>query len=313
MQQFSAIAAVPDTALNRSVVTIGNFDGVHRGHQALLARTVADARELDAAAVAITFWPHPQAVLTGTPPPLIATLEQRLAWIAATGIDIAVVQAFDTAFSQLDPPAFLRLIQQYLRPQRLVLGHDFRFGHRGRGTIDTAREFLQASGIDVDEVGAVTVGDTIVSSSRIRHALAAGDVRFAAKLLGRPWQIWGHATPGAGRGRTLGYPTVNVATQNDLLIRDGVYGGVLARADGSRFVAAVSIGTNPTFGQEPRHAEAFLLDYRSPSVEGSFCLELHSYLRDQIAYSDAAQLIAQIEADVDQIRRQAEAEGWLAP
>lgn len=150
-----------------------------------------------------------------------------------------------------------------------------------------------------------------VSSSYVRRLLHEGDLETTRAFLGRPWQITGSVVPGAGRGKTLGYPTVNIDTDNDLLIPDGVYGGRIHMEDGTCRTAAISVGTNPTFGEEPRHAEAFVLDFQDGEIAGEIRLEFWSYVRAQITFTDAARLIKQMEADVDLIRRTAERQGWL--
>ncbi|RMF12514.1 MAG: riboflavin biosynthesis protein RibF [Candidatus Dadabacteria bacterium] len=295
-----------------SVVTIGNFDGVHRGHRALLGTTCDLARQQDATSCALTFWPHPRSVLEGGAPPLICTLAQKKAWIAETGIDALCIQPFDRDFAALEPETFLELIIDAFSARHLVLGHDFRFGRGGAGTFELAATFAARHGVDVTRIDEIRLGDEVVSSTSIREALLAGNVQRAWELLGRPWQVWGTHTAGAGRGRTLGYPTINLATDNELIVPDGVYGGRMILADGSRHVAAISVGTNPTFGNEPRHIEAFLFDCEDPDTQGELRLEFFTYVRAQVVFEDAARLIQQIEADTSIIRAQAEEQDWLS-
>lgn len=307
------LAGIPEAAAIEQPValTIGNFDGVHLGHVALLVAVRDAASELGGVAAALTFDPHPQAVLTGRAPAAIMTARQRREALAAKKLGFLIEQPFDTAFSQLDAEDFLHRIADHMPLRCLVLGHDFRFGRGGRGDHALATELGAELGFEVRRIAAEQVGGLPVSSSRIRQHLQRGEVREAAELLGHPWEILGSAVPGAGRGRTLGWPTINLQSDNELIAPDGVYGGRLRLADGRCFVAAISIGTNPTFGQEPRHAEAFLLDYDDGLVEGDLRLELLDYLRGQIAFDEAAHLIAQIEADVGLIRETARREAWL--
>lgn len=312
MKIFRNLSAVPAGAVHNGCVTIGNFDGVHRGHRALLGQTREAARQQNGVACAVTFWPHPRAVLSQNAPQLVATLDQREAWIAETGIDVLVVQSFDREFSATPPEQFLQTLVQTLDAKRLILGHDFRFGKGGKGSVQLARQLAPSLKIEVEEFAQVYLHESVVSSSHVREALADGDVRKAHEYLGRPWQIWGQATSGAGRGRTLGFPTVNFKTDNDLLVPDGVYGGRIRLANGQRLVAAISVGINPTFGSEPRHVEAYLLDAEQPNVGGVLQLEFLAYLRAQITYSHAGKLIEQIEGDVANIRELAVREQWLA-
>lgn len=311
MKIYRGLASIPAGSLKNACVTVGNFDGVHRGHRALLGQTRDLANRYAGDACALTFWPHPRSIVSSNVPPLISTLPQREAWIAETGIDALIVQPFDLDFAATSPEDFLRLLKASLAPRHLILGHDFKFGKGGRGTAELAKTMADDLGFEVTEFEQVYLNESVVSSSHVREALLAGDVRKAHDYLGRPWQVWGHSQPGAGRGRTLGFPTVNFATENDLLVPDGVYGGRLHLADGSQWVAAISVGTNPTFGTEPRHLEAFILDCESPNVAGELRLDVISYVRTQVTYGHAAKLIEQIAADVDVIREQALRERWL--
>lgn len=312
MKIFRNLSGVPTGAVTNACVTIGNFDGVHRGHRALLGQTREAANHSNGTACALTFWPHPRTVVSAKAPPLVCTLKQREVWVAETGIDVLVVQTFDHQFAATKPEDFLSTLVKTLNARRLILGHDFRFGQGGTGSVALARQWAKTLNIEVEEFAQVFLHESVVSSSHVREALAVGDVRKAYEYLGRPWQIWGQATSGAGRGKTLGFPTVNFKTENDLLVPDGVYGGRIRLANGQRLVAAISVGVNPTFGAEPRHVEAYLLDIEHPDVAGDLQLEFLTYLRTQVTYPHAARLIEQIEADVATIREQAEREHWLA-
>jgi len=305
------ISAAEPYARTGVYLTIGNFDGVHLGHQALLERTreLAHAQELKAAV--LTFWPHPQTVLTDTPPQLLSTRAQRQQQIAETGIDLLVVQPFNRDFAETLPYEFLELLHKHLHVRGLILGHDFRFGHRGQGTVALAEEYAAEHDIEVEEFPPFQVRGMVVSSSRIRTLLAQGDVARAFTMLSGPWTIQGRPTSGAGRGRTLGFPTVNLDTDNDLVVADGVYGGRIRVGTGPWYIAAISVGTNPTFGAEPRHVEAFILDYPDAAIEGLVTLEFWHYVRAQVAYTGAEKLIQQMEADVALIRDIAAQQAWL--
>lgn len=312
MQIHSSLAAAAAAIRPTPVaLTIGNFDGVHLGHRALIDAVRGSAARIGGVSVIMTFSPHPEAVLRGAAPEALTTLDRRLSLLAETGIDHVIVQTFDVAFAAIEAEAFLRGLAVDLGVRRLVLGHDFRYGHGGRGDVELARRLGPELGFEVEQVEAVLEGGEPISSSRIRRVLSIGDVEKAHRLLGRPWRIEGRVSRGAGRGKTLGFPTINLATGQPLIVPDGVYGGVATTSDGGRWVAAISVGTNPTFGDEPRHFEAFLLEYPYDTVSGDCAIELRQWLRGQIAYSHAAPLIAQIEADVRTIREQAATGGWL--
>jgi riboflavin kinase/FMN adenylyltransferase len=304
----AAAAAIGTTPV---ALTAGNFDGVHPGHQALIAATRLAAEQQSGTSVVLTFDPHPEAVIRGRAPEALTTTERRLALLAETGVDHLILQTFDEAFAQTSAEDFLALVAQSFRLTNLLLGYDFRFGKGGRGDLAMARTLAPSLGFVVQQVEAVLVGGEPISSSRIRQVLAAGDVARAAELLGRPWTVEGAVGGGAGRGRTLGFPTANLVTTQPLIVPDGVYGGVALTADGRPWVAAISIGTNPTFGGEPRRLEAFLLDYPDDRVEGPLTVELRVFLRGQVTYPHAAHLIAQIEADVRLIQDTATSERWL--
>lgn len=308
----ASIAAAGAAIGDRPVaLTAGNFDGVHPGHQALIAATRESAARRGGAAVALTFDPHPETVLRGATPAALTTPERRLALLACAGVEHLIIQPFDGPFADTTAEEFLALLARTLDLRDLLLGYDFRFGKGGRGDVALARALAPKLGFSVRQVEAVLAGGEPISSSRIRRALAGADVSRAGALLGRPWTVEGSVGGGAGRGRTLGFPTANLQTTQPLIAPDGVYGGVAVTADGRRWVAAVSIGTNPTFGEEPRRLEAFLLDYPEDRVTGAMAVELLTFLRSQIAYPHAAHLIAQIESDVQAIREAAAAERWL--
>ncbi len=304
----AAKAAIGKTPV---ALTAGNFDGVHPGHQALIAATRFAAQQQSGTSVVLTFDPHPEAVIRGKAPDALTTAERRLALLAATGVDHLILQRFDSAFAQTSAEDFLALLARAFHLTDLLLGYDFRFGKGGRGDLALARALAPSLGFGVQQVEAVLVGGEPISSSRIRGVLAGGDVAKAAQLLGRPWTVDGAVGGGAGRGKTLGFPTANLTTTQPLIAPDGVYGGVAETEDGQLWVAAISIGTNPTFGDEPRRLEAFLLDYPNDRVEGRLAVELRVFLRGQITYPHAAHLIAQIEADVRLIQDTAVSEHWL--
>jgi riboflavin kinase/FMN adenylyltransferase len=281
------------------VVTLGNFDGVHCGHQAILGRTVAAARESHGTAVAITFWPHPAQVLApARVTPLIMGLRQRLEAMAVCGVDVVIAQRFSLRFAEITARDFVhRLIKDRLRAQRLVVGHSVSFGHRREGNAELLKRLGAEIGLAVEVVEPVRVGDLIASSSSVRRALAVGDLDQAGRLLGRRHSVTGRVVHGHHRGRTIGFPTANLRVRVAMLPPDGVY-AVRLRWRERWHPGVANIGFNPTFGNSERSVEAHLFDFEDDlyrqRVEIAFVLRL----RGETRFATAEALKAQIEKDV---------------
>jgi riboflavin kinase/FMN adenylyltransferase len=288
-----------------SVVTVGFFDGVHLGHRAVFARTVEAARERGVRSVAVTFDRHPREVLTpGSEPRLLTTVERRASLIEATGIDELVVLSFTKEFSQIPAEGFVeRVLVNGVHGEHAVMGRNFTFGHRAAGTIDNLPELGAPFGLTAEGVELVDVHGARVSSSSIRDALAAGDLEWPRIALGRRFVLDGEVVSGHGRGKGLGFPTANLQTWPRLLLPgQGIYAGV-AELAGGRHRAAIDVGTNPTFGTEPLHAEAFLLDYDGNDLRGEpLALEFWERLRDEVRYDTVDELVAAIADDVERTR-----------
>jgi riboflavin kinase/FMN adenylyltransferase len=289
-----------------SVVTIGFFDGVHLGHQEVFRRTVEAAKERTARSVAVTFDRHPREILTpGEEPRLLTTVERKAELISACGIDVLVVLEFTQRFSEVSAEDFVRdVLVGGLHAVHARVGADFRFGHRAAGTIATLRDVGRPLGMTADEVGLFAIDGQVVSSSSIRAALGAGDLTWPRTALGRRFAVDGEVVAGAGRGKDLGYPTANLRTWPRLLLPgQGIYAGVAELEDGSRYVAAIDVGTNPTFGTEPLHVEAFLLDFPDDELRGdTLTVEFWERLRDEIRFDSVDELIEAIGRDVEQTR-----------
>lgn len=279
-----------------SVVCVGTFDGVHRGHAEVVSRAVAEAKTHDLPAIVVTFDRHPAAVLhPDRCPPSLGTLDQQLAAFARLGVGITVVLAFDAALAAVSADEFLeRILRGHLRAGRIVVGHDFAFGHGRRGTPEWIAERIPTVVVPPFEVDGVRV-----SSSHIRGLVAEGRVGEAAELLGRPFAIGGVVVSGERLGRSLGFPTINLArTSNLCLPADGVYAGRATMRD-CAYGAAVSIGCRPTVGGRHRTIEAHLLDYPGDSAYGeAVWLELVAWLRAEEAFADLDDLTAQMTQDV---------------
>jgi riboflavin kinase/FMN adenylyltransferase len=295
---------------------VGNFDGVHLGHQALLRRARAEADARNADVVVVTFQRHPSTVLRPekAPPPLMQ-VSQRMAGLLEHGVDRIEWLQPDPATLGLEPRQFVELMVQRHKPVMWVEGPDFRFGKGRAGDLSLLRQLGNEIGFEVvvlDRVEAVLSDKTIVpvSSSMVRWLLAAARVSDVQICLGRPYGVRGEVVQGEQRGRTIGYPTVNLDTADQLLPADGVYAGTV-ELDGRTHLAAVSIGTKPTFGDKPRTFEAYILDFSGDLYGRVLEVKLPRFLREQAVYTNIDDLVRQIDSDVQLIRRLAE-RGMLA-
>ncbi len=302
-----------------SVVTIGNFDGVHRGHQAVLGRLVEEARRRGLRSVALTFDPHPLQVLhpDRAPRPLI-TLPRRLELIRELGVAAPVVMTFTRELAGYSPARFVReVLVEGLGARVVVIGADSRFGHRNAGDVHTMRELGGQLGFevvvldDVREEGANGAdgaggGARRWSSTWARELIAAGDVAGAAHVLGRPPRVSGTVVHGDHRGRELGYPTANLSPDAvGVVPADGVYAGHLVMLeDGSSLPAAVSVGTNPTFDGRLRRVESYVLDRTDLDLYGRpVAVDLVARLRPTVRFDGVPALLAQMAEDVDRCRQ----------
>ena len=285
------------------VLTLGNFDGVHLGHQAILARVVAEAERLGGEAVAMTFAPHPLAVLRPERAPAVLTaLRDKIELLAASGIAVLLLQRFTLAFSQLAPEEFVeRFVVGRLRAAKLVVGHSVSFGHDRRGNAAMLEALGARLGFAVEVIGPVRVDEHEVSSSEIRRAITAGDMALAAKLLGRPHRLGGRVVAGKHRGAGLGFPTANMRVTEGLHPPDGVY-AVIAETDGGCYAGVANIGRNPPFGVNARSVEAHLFDFEG-ELYGRRCrLAFIERMRGEMAFPSAEALVAQIRRDAEQAR-----------
>ncbi len=282
-------------------VAIGNFDGVHRGHQALLR--VARASGTPAA---LTFTPHPARVFApALAPPLIMSLERRLELLEEAGIEVAVVEPFTRAFAAVEAEDFVRqVLGERLGARRVVVGYDFSFGRGRRGNPEMLQRLGRELGLSVEIVPPVMADGLVCSSTKIREFVLEGRVEGAALLLGRPFEIIGPVVRGAGRGRAMGIPTANLAPEGELLPRLGIYAARAIVLDGGPTrAAALSVGSNPTFGPgEAVTVEAYLLDFDGDLYGRRVRLEVLERLRDERRFASVGELRAQIDQDVAQVR-----------
>jgi riboflavin kinase / FMN adenylyltransferase len=303
MERLHGIDALPRPG-GPAVVTVGFFDGVHVGHQAVLRRTVDAAREREIPSVAVTFDRHPREVLTpGKEPRLLTTVQRKADLIEVAGIDALLVLEFTEDFSRWPAEDFIaRVLVDGLHADHCVMGANFTFGHRAAGTVELLIQTGPRWGFTAERVELVELDGRRVSSSSIRDALAGGDLEWPLLALGRRFVLDGTVVGGAGRGRGLGFPTANLQTWPRLLLPGrGIYAG-RAVVDGRTHVAAISVGTNPTFGVEPLHVEAYLLDFDEDIVGRPISIEFWAYLRDEERFETPDELSDAIGRDVRRTR-----------
>jgi len=289
----------------RPAVAVGNFDGVHRGHQALVAQAVAEARAGGGTAVVLTFDPHPSRVLAPQrAPATLVTVAQKAELLARLGVDGLAVLPFTAELAAQPPEAFARgVLHDALRAATVVVGAGFRFGQGRAGDASALRRFGRRLGFGVHALRPVLHQGAPISSSRIREALARGDVAAAAEMLGRPFFVDGTVVKGVGRGRTIGIPTANIAPVNETLPGNGVYACWLRAGEGGPPRPAVAnVGRRPTFGGSDITVEAHVLDFDADLYGARARLAFHARLRPEQPFAGAEALVAQIRRDIDQAR-----------
>ncbi|GAA1679189.1 bifunctional riboflavin kinase/FAD synthetase [Streptomyces yatensis] len=315
MQRWRGLEDIPED-WGRSVVTIGSYDGVHRGHQLIIGRAVARARELGVPAVVVTFDPHPSEVVRpGSHPPLLATHQRRAELMAGLGVDAVLVLPFTTEFSRLTPADFVaKVLVDKLHARVVVEGPNFRFGHKAAGNVAFLRELgttydYEVEVIELYEHGAAGGGEPF-SSTLVRRLVAEGDVAGAMEVLGRPHRVEGVVVRGAQRGRELGFPTANLETPPHTAIpADGVYAGWLT-AQGEAMPAAISVGTNPQFDGTERTVEAYAIDRVGLDLYGLHVeVDFLAYLRGQEKFDSIEALLERMAVDVKRARELVEEHG----
>jgi riboflavin kinase / FMN adenylyltransferase len=284
-----------------SAVAIGNFDGVHAGHRALISRACELARAHGVKSAALTFDPHPIELLSpGTAPPRLTSIERRLELMAAAGLDAVLVEPFTRELASLPPDAFIdRVVIGALGARAIVVGYDFSYGAGRAGSTDALRAHGDRAGVEVAIVSAVEIGGEPVSSTRIRRALEAGDVARAEQLLGRRWDVDGVVVHGAKRGRAIGVPTANISPASDLPVAAGIYAVTLSVEGGPELPAVASLGTNPTFVDGGRLVlEVHVLDWEGDLYDRRVRTTFVARLRPEQKFDSVDSLIAQIRRDI---------------
>jgi len=295
------------------VVTVGNFDGLHLGHRVITDTVVDRAQAIGGTAVVYTFEPHPRRVLSPDDgPKLLTTLEQKTELIAAAGIDVLIVETFDTEFSWTTAEDFVRIIlHERIRPAEVYVGYDFRFGRDREGSMRMLTELGPRLGFAVTIIPEVTVDEGDVNSTRIRALLSESRVVEASSMLGRPYSIRGEIVAGDRRGRTIGFPTANLVPENEILPQPGVYAGRMRFLDagrgpskGDELPAVTNVGVRPTFDGNGRvQAEAHLIDFDGDVYGRHVDLSFAEHLRPEQRFSAVEELKKQIASDVVEARR----------
>jgi riboflavin kinase/FMN adenylyltransferase len=291
------------TAARGGAVSIGNFDGVHRGHAQLVEQLCRLAARCQGPAVVFTFEPHPSEILRphGVPPPL-SWLERKTALLGELGVEWVIAYPTDMALLSLEPREFFeQIVREGLEACAMVEGPNFHFGKARAGNIDSLEQYCRADGIQLEVAQPQQAGEDLISSSRIRKCLTEGDVTAAAAMLGRPHRIRGRVQHGAERGRTIGFPTANLGEIDCLLPADGVY-ACRANVNGKPYAAAVNVGTNPTFADGTRKVEAHLLDFAADIYDQPLEIDFVEGLRGVVLFDSVDDLKQQLKRDVASTR-----------
>jgi len=286
-----------------TVVTIGNFDGIHLGHQKILNGVLERARASNLMAAVLTFYPHPSRVLRPEAAPvLLATLKQRLSGFETAGMDAAVVMRFDAELARVSAEDFVRkYLVEILRARAVMVGGNFKFGHRQLGDVNLLEELGKRGGFQVRVVPPVVIDGVVVSSSAVREALREGRVEEAARLLGRPFALEGEIQPGTGQGRKLVVPTLNLATEQECLPKNGVY-ATQAVVEGKTYQSATNIGVRPTFNGTRLAIESHLIGFDENLTSGRIEVRIHARLRDEQKFASPEALKKQVLRDIDRAK-----------
>lgn len=302
MKIIRGLQSVPPD-LPASVVTVGNFDGVHVGHQKILATVVEKAHQIGAISIAFTFDPHPLRFLNPQDsPPLLTTLPQKARLIQQPGVDLLLCAPFDEEMLSLSPRRFVcEVLLSGLKMREIVEGPSFTFGTGKSGTVDTLRALGKELDFGVDILEDVRVGQEIVTSTRIRELLCDGSVEQAGRFLGRYYLLEGKVVEGQRRGKTLGFPTVNLATENELIPRTGVY-AVLVGYQSGRYRGVANVGYSPTFEERGLTVETHIFDFHQEVYGQEISLYFVKRLRNEMKFNSPGELIRQMEKDAQEAR-----------
>lgn len=303
----------PALAFEGASVTLGNFDGIHLGHQELIKNTVDDARRLGVCSAVLTFEPHPLRVLApDRAPKMLLTHKDKMQLLQALGVDCVVIQQFDRAFAAISAEDFVRkYLCERLRAKKVWVGKDLRFGKGRGGDIENLRAWGAQLDYAVGIVEPVMVAGERVSSSRIRELIGAGAVDAVQPMLARYYFVSGKVVSGHRRGRELGFPTANIASRAEIIPRDGIY-ATLFHLGEKVLPSVTSVGLNPTFGAGPRTVESYILHFDREIYGESVQLSFVARLRDELNFTSVASLIEQIHVDVADAEKILAGQGFVS-
>lgn len=315
MDIWHGLQDVP-ASLDASVVTIGVFDGIHRGHKTLISLATTKAREQQIPSILLTFNPHPLAVLRpDRMPPMLGSVRERADLAAELGVDHMLALSFNADMARLEPEEFFtQVLMDTLRARTVVVGKNFTFGYKAAGTTDTLKELGEKYGVEINVLPLLAEDGTVLCSTLIRNCLAEGNITRANWALGRLYSVKGQVVRGAGRGgKELGFPTANLYFPDSVALpADGVYAGWLrvvsqAPIEGTmkhevRYMAAISVGHNPTFGDERRSVESFVLDHEADLYGHTVVVEFVDFVRGMEKFTSVEELLTAIHKDVDDVR-----------
>ncbi len=291
--------------LKNPVLTIGNFDGVHKGHLALFSKVKEIAKKIDGDSVVMTFDPHPVKVLrNGNGPPLITPIQQKLRLIKNAGIDIILCLPFTREFARISAEEFItKILVDKIGVRYIVVGYDYSFGKNREGNIEFLKKMANKFGFGVTVVGPLSINGTVVSSTRIRDLVQEGRLEDAKRLLGRNYQVCGIVVKGKNRGaRVLGYPTANLRLIDELTPKIGVY-AVRVLVDDKVYNGVANIGYNPTFGNGVFSVETHILDFKGELLDKEIRIDFIRRLRDEKRFKDPVELAGQISKDVEEAKK----------
>lgn len=286
-------------SISKAILTMGNFDGIHLGHQALLQRVVQDAQARGGHSVVLTFEPHPLKILAPERAPrLILTHKDKMLLLQSYGVDVVIIQDFNSTFANVEAREFVQhyLIER-LKVHKMWIGRDLRFGKGRKGRVEDLIGWGREGGFEVGIVEPIQIGGVRISSSRVRALIERGDVHEVQRFLSRYHFISGRVTPGHQRGRDLGFPTANIVTRTEVLPLDGVY-ATLLQVDGRQWPSVANIGVNPTFGDGPRTIESHIFNFSGDLYSRSVKLFFVKRLREEKKFASPEVLVEQMKKDV---------------
>lgn len=309
MKILSSSRAAARYFKNGCALSLGNFDGLHKGHRFIIRQLVKKAQVMKVPSVVYTFEPHPVRLLApDAAPALINTLRQKLELLEETGVDMVIVEPFKRTFANISARGFFdNILLQHLNAKYIVVGYDFTFGKKREGNIETLESFGRSVNIPVEIIKPQMLGDTLPSSSLVRKLLQDGQIKKANRLLMRPYFVDGTIIHGHARGTAMGFPTANLKQDNELLLRHGVYITSLqlnsVSANKQKWPAITNVGTNPTFGKNKVSIETFLLNFDKNIYDKKVRLFFHDIVREEMVFENSSQLVRQIKQDIKKAQR----------